>query len=168
MRFDFAADTVDATLTIRREFAASRQLVWDCHTRSELLDRWFAPKPLTTRTAHMEFREGGYWLFAMVEPGGAEHWSRMDYQTIVPIDGYTLLDGFCDSSGALTPDMPRSSWDVAFSDAGEHTLVRTIVSYDSPADLEKVIAMGIKEGMTSTLDRLDELLVALTSQRLQA
>jgi uncharacterized protein YndB with AHSA1/START domain len=34
----------------------------------------------------MDFREGDHWLYAMVEPGGPEHWGRMDYQTVRPID----------------------------------------------------------------------------------
>jgi uncharacterized protein YndB with AHSA1/START domain len=43
LRFEFLADKDRRILTVIREFAAKRQLVWDCHTRSELLDRWFAP-----------------------------------------------------------------------------------------------------------------------------
>lgn len=42
LQFDFVADKVKNTLTVRREFRAGRQLVWDCHTKSELLDQWFA------------------------------------------------------------------------------------------------------------------------------
>ena len=60
LRFEFVVDRNERTLTVIREFAASRQLVWACHTKSDLLDRWFAPKPLTTKTRHMDFRPGGY------------------------------------------------------------------------------------------------------------
>jgi len=161
LKFEFIADKDRSTLTVRREFAAGRQLVWDCHTKSEYLDQWFAPKPLTTKTKHMDFREGGYWHYAMIMPDGQEYWSRVDYKTIRPIDGYTAKDGFSDASGAVNPDMPRSDWDVDFSDLDHHTLVTTIVRYASPEDLQKVIDMGMKEGMTSTLERLDELLPRL-------
>jgi uncharacterized protein YndB with AHSA1/START domain len=165
LQFDFLVDKENNTLTVRREFAARRQLVWDCHTKSELLDRWFAPKPLTTRTKFMDFREGGHWHYAMVDPDGQEYWGRFDYQTISPIDSYTALDGFCDESGTLNPELPRSNWDVTFTDAADlRTLVQTIVSYKSADDLQKVIDMGMEEGMTSTLERLDELLEALDDQ----
>src|ERR1700679_1245922 len=59
--FDFVVDNEKNSITVKREFAAGRQLVWDCHTKRELLDQWFAPKPLTTKTKHMEFKEGGYY-----------------------------------------------------------------------------------------------------------
>ncbi|GHD64439.1 SRPBCC family protein [Jeongeupia chitinilytica] len=161
LQFDFLVNKEKNTITIKREFAAKRQLVWDCYTKSELLDRWFAPKPLTTKTSFMDFREGGHWHYAMVEPDGQEYWGRTDYQTIRPIDNYTALDGFCDATGALNPDLPRSGWDVTFSDAATHTLVETVVSYASAEALQQVIQMGLKEGLASTLERLDELLLTL-------
>ncbi|WP_050478033.1 SRPBCC family protein [Herbaspirillum rhizosphaerae] len=161
LQFDFLVDKVKNTITVKREFAAKRQLVWDCYTKSELLDRWFAPKPLTTKTKSMDFSEGGHWHYAMVEPNGQEYWGRMDYQTIRPIDGYTSLDGFSDETGAVNPDLPRSTWDITFSDAATHTLVETVVSYASPQALQQVIDMGLQAGLASTLERLDELLLVL-------
>src|SRR5450830_183224 len=161
LRFDFVVDMQKSSLTVRREFAAKRQLVWDCHTKRELLDQWFAPKPLTTKTKHMEFKEGGYWHYAMLTPDGQAYWSRVDYLTIHPIDAYSTLDGFTDENGIVNPDMPRSRWDVSFTDLKEHTLVTTVVHYNSPEDVQKVIDMGMIEGMTSTLERLDELLLTL-------
>ena len=158
LRFEFLVTNDGRALTIHREFDAKRQLVWDCHTKAELLDQWFAPKPLTTKTKHMDFRPGGYWHFVMLTPDGETYWSRFDYQTIDPIDGYTALDGFIDESGAINPDMPRSKMDVSFVDQGERTLVTSVVLYASADDLQKAVGMGMKEGITSTQERLDELL----------
>ena len=161
LQFDFLVDKEKSTITIKREFAAKRQLVWDCHTKSELLDRWFAPKPLTTKTKSMDFREGGHWHYAMIEPNGQQYWGRVDYLTINPIDNYTTLDAFSDDTGAVNPMLPRAKWDVTFSDAKTHTLVETVVSYASAEAFQQVIQMGLKEGLTSTLERLDELLLIL-------
>lgn len=161
LRFKFLVDKPRNTITVKREFAARRQLVWDCYTKSDLLDRWFAPRSFTTKTRFMDFSEGGHWHYAMVDPDGKEYWGRTDYQTISAIDHYTALDGFCDDAGVLSPEMPRSTWDVTFSDASKRTLVETIIAYKSREELEKVMEMGMQEGLTSTLERLDELLLAL-------
>lgn len=161
LQFDFLVDKERNTITVKREFAAERQLVWDCYTKSELLDQWFAPKPFTTRTKSMDFREGGHWQYAMIDPDGKEYWGRMDYQSIRPIDNYTALDGFCDESGRLDPDLPRAEWDVTFVEKADNSMVSTVVTYKSLEDLETVIQMGMKEGLTSTLERLDELLATL-------
>ncbi len=162
LQFDFIVDKEKNRLIVKREFAANRQLVWDCYTKSELLDQWFAPKPLTAKTKSMDFSEGGHWHYAMVMPDGTEHWGWTDYTKIQPIDFYDTLDGFADSEGNIHPDLPRAPWHVEFSDKGENTLVETTVTYNSLEDLETVINMGMKEGLTSTLERLDELLAGLT------
>lgn len=161
LQFDFLADKEKNTLTIRREFMANRQLVWDCYTKSDLLDRWFAPKPFTTKTKSMEFREGGHWHYAMVEPDGKEYWSWVGYHKINAIDSYTSSDAFCNEKGEINIDLPQAEWVVSFTDKNENTLVETIVTYQSLADLETIIEMGMEQGMMATLEKLDELLLTL-------
>jgi uncharacterized protein YndB with AHSA1/START domain len=103
----------------------------------------------------------------MVTPEGQAFWNRLDYRTINPIEGYAALDGFCDETGVVNPDLPRARWDVAFTDAQERTLVTTVVQYSSPDDVQKAIDMGLKDGLASTLERLDELLdsIGATAER---
>lgn len=159
--FDFIVDKEKNTLTIKREFAADRQLVWDAHTKSELLNQWFAPRPMTTKTKSMDFSEGGHWIYAMIEPNGTEYWGRMDYLKIQSIEYYNGLDGFCDNNGVLNPDLPRAEWDVRFDVYNDNSIVTSVVKYNSLSDLETVIQMGMEEGMKSTLERLDDLLEKL-------
>ncbi|PSK94180.1 SRPBCC family protein [Taibaiella chishuiensis] len=161
LQFDFITDKVNNTLTIKREFRAGRALVWDCYTKSELLDQWFAPKPLSTKTKSMDFREGGHWHYAMIEPNGTEYWGWTDYNTIQPIDYYTSTDAFCDAEGTINESLPRAEWRVTFTDKGDNALVETVVTYKSLADLEAVIQMGMEQGLIATLEKLDELLLQL-------
>lgn len=161
LQFDFLVNRENNSITVKREFTAIRQLVWDCHTKSELLDKWFAPKPLTTKTKSMNFSEGGHWHYAMVDPAGSEYWGYTEYVSISPIDFYKTLDAFSDETGMINPDLPRANWVVTFTDKGHHTLVETYVTYPSLEGLEQVLQMGMQEGLTSTLERLDELLLAL-------
>ncbi len=163
LRYTFAADMQTNQIRMVREFAAPRSTVWACYSRPELLDRWFAPEPLTAKTAHMDFREGGHWHFSMTMPEGDTYWSRFDYQTITPESRIITLDGFSDPEGGVNPDMPRSTVDMQFED-GEVTTVTTVTQYASAEDLQAVIDMGMEAGIGSTLDRLDALLADLTSK----
>ena len=54
--------------------------------------------------------------------------------------------------------MPRMKWESRFSERDGGTLVRTRIDFDSTEDLEKIVTMGFKEGFTTGLDQLDELL----------
>lgn len=164
LHFQFLADVPGHTLRIKRAFAADRATVWDCYTRADLLEQWFAPSPFTTKTAHMDFREGGYWHYAMMDPEGTEYWGRTDYETIEPTTRYTGRDAFTDAEGAPNEDMPIANMEVAFEEVGDQTLVRTTIEYASPEDLQKVIDMGMEEGVASAQDNLDTLIAKLTSK----
>lgn len=162
LQFDFLADKENNTLTIRREFAANRQLVWDCYTKEELLVQWFAPKPYTVKSKGMNFTNGGKWMYAMVSPEGNEHWGIAQYNNIQPINSYESTDAFCDEDGNINTEFPQAIWKVTFTDIGKNTLVQTVISYPSLADLEMIISMGMVEGMTMTLDELDSILAKLS------
>lgn len=161
LQFDFLVDKEKNTITFRKEFEAGRPLVWDCYTKAELLVQWFAPQPLTTKSKSMEFKEGGHWHYAMVEPNGTSHWGWTEFLTINPIDFYAALDGFCNEAGELNSALPRAEWRVTFTDKGENAMVETVITYQSINDLEIILQMGMKEGLTATLERLDDLLLTL-------
>ena len=110
----------------------------------------------------MDFRAGGHWLYCMIDPEGKQYWGRMDYTKVNAIDSYEALDAFCDENGEVNTQLPRAPWDARFTAMGENTLVVTKVTYNSLADLEAVINMGMKEGLTSALENLDALLERLT------
>ena len=68
LRFEFTVDKAAKTVYITREFDADQSLVWDAFTKAEILDQWVAPKPLSSKTKHMNFEVGGRRFYAMVSP----------------------------------------------------------------------------------------------------
>ncbi|MCB0642851.1 MAG: SRPBCC domain-containing protein [Phaeodactylibacter sp.] len=155
---DFVVDKANARLHITREFAATRSRVWAAWTRSELLDQWWGPNPWQARTKSQNFEPGGYWLYAMLGPEGEEHWGRMNYIAISPESEFEAQDVFCDENGTINEDLPTSTMYYQFEDQGTVTRVTIKVAYDSTAQLEQVLAIGMKEGFTMALEGLDRLL----------
>jgi len=154
--FDFTVDKEKNTVNVKREFAADLNMVWDAWTKPELLDLWWAPKPYKTKTKSMDFREGGFWLYAMISPEGEKHWCKNDYHKIEIQKSFSGLDAFCDENGKINTEMPRTLWTNVFSTNSDKTLVTITAKYESLADLEKIIAMGFKEGFTMALGNLDQ------------
>src|SRR5690554_1140827 len=97
----------------------------------------------------------------MIDAEGQEYWGYLEYQSIQPLENYTALDSFCDEAGTIDPQLPCQLWNVTFIEQQDQTLVETVISYQSPEALEQIIQMGMKQGMSTTLDRLDELLASL-------
>lgn len=158
LQFDFIVDKENKKVNVKREFAATLDKVWAAWTQSELLDQWWAPKPWKSETKSMDFTEGGRWIYAMRGPNGEEHWSRADFKTIDPKNSYSVRDAFTDADGNIIAEMPQSDWMNRFTSNGDHTLVDITITHDKLEDLEKIIAMGFKEGFTMGLGNLDELL----------
>src|ERR1700750_1016563 len=94
--FDFTVDKAAKTVYITREFAAELALVWDAFTKPEILDQWWAPKPWTLKTKHMDFEVGGRRFYAMVSPEGAERWAIQQYTSISPKTNFKFLNAFAD------------------------------------------------------------------------
>lgn len=159
--FDFIADKEKNTITIKREFDAAIELVWKAWTTPEILEQWIAPKPWRTETKTMDFREGGFWHYAMVSPRGEKHWTRYDYQKIVPQKSITELRGFCDESGAVDPDFSRTLCQNIFTEQNGKTRIIMTAQYGSPEVLKYMVTHGFKEGVTDSFENLDKVLASL-------
>ncbi len=159
--FDFTVNKKNNTIHITREFSADLELVWKAWTTAELLDQWWGPKPWRAETKTMDFREGGYWLYAMVSPEGEKHWSKSNFLSIVKEKSFASKGGFSDENGKINTAFPQNVWENTFIPKENKVQVDMLLTYDSLADLEKEIEMGFKEGITIDFEQLDELLPQL-------
>jgi len=161
MRMDFIVDKETKTVSITKEFSADLSLVWDAYTKPELLDQWWAPKPLTSRTKVMDFKVGGRRFYAMVSPEGDElGWVLQKYTSITPKTNFKLFNAFADKDE--TPELPGSDWDLNFTSQGATTLVSISIYNESLERMERLIELGFVEGAKAQLKNLEELLAKLS------
>jgi len=158
--FDFTLDKSKKTVFINREFDADLSLVWDAFTKQEILDQWWAPKPLASKTKVMNFKVGGRRFYAMVTPEGQERWSIQKYTSISPKTNFKFLNAFADKDE--NPELPGSEWDLSFSEENGKTKVSVSIYNESLERMEKMIEMGFKEGFMMTLKSLEDLLATLS------
>ena len=159
MNMDFVVDKQTKTVSITKEFAFELSLVWDAYTKPELLDQWWAPKPFASRTKVMDFRVGGRRFYAMVSPDGQERWALQKYTSISPKTNFKFFNAFADEDE--NPELPGSDWDLTFSEQDGTTKVSISIYNESLERLEKMVAMGFKEGTMSQMENLEDLLAKL-------
>ena len=158
MEFILNKDT--KTVSITEEFAAERDLVWDAYTKAELLDQWWAPKPMTSRTKAMDFEVGGRRFYAIVSPEGDERWAVQKYTSITPKTNFKLFNAFADADENL--QLPGSDWDLNFSEHDGTTKVSISIYNESLERLERMVEFGFVEGTKMQLKNLEELLARLS------
>mgnify|MGYP000973974533 FL=1 len=159
--FDFTVDESTNSILIIREFDAELSLVWDAFTKQEILDQWWAPKPLVSKTKVMNFEVGGRRFYAMVWPEGQEYWGVKKYTLINPKTNIKWLSSFTDKDENINAELPTSEWELNFSEQNGITKVSIVVKNKTLADIEMIIQMGFKEGFTMTLNELEILLRTL-------
>ncbi len=159
--FDFTVDKAKKTVFINREFDAELSLVWDAFTKQEILDQWWAPKPWASKTKIMNFEVGGRRFYAMVSPEGQERWSIQKYTSISPKTNFKMSNAFADKDE--NPELPGSEWDLNFSEENGTTKVSISIYNESFERMEKLME-GFKEGFTTTMKNLEDLLATLSQK----
>lgn len=156
----FTKDEKNARLTIERVFPADVARVWQALTDPAMLDLWWGPAPWKVETVHMDFRVGGYWHYAMKGPDGSTHYGRMDYLEIDPGKRFRSCDVFCDAEGKAVESLPRQDMDMQLVAEGKTTRLVSVVQYASVEDMNRILEMGMQEGLTIAQDQLETLLAA--------
>jgi uncharacterized protein YndB with AHSA1/START domain len=145
-------------LIAERSFRAQRSKVWQYYTTAELLEKWWAPEPYKAVTKSFDFKEGGHWHYIMQGPEGDAHYCINIYKTINPEESFTAFDGFANEDWSVKTDMPASNWEVTFTDNGDTTDMKVVLTCDSVEGLNTLVEMGMKEGFNQGLDQLEALL----------
>jgi uncharacterized protein YndB with AHSA1/START domain len=135
---DNLADVSARTMVIHRTIAAPRAALWRAWTDPETLPRWWGPEGFTCRTARIDLRSGGEWVFDMIGPDGAVYPNHHRYGEMREGEriGYALLWG---ENGPKHAD----AW-VAFEERDGNTIVTlgmvfsTVAEHQQAKDIDAV------------------------------
>lgn len=155
---EFIVNKTAQTVSMTREFDADLSLVWDAYTKAEILDQWWAPKPFSSKTKHMNFEVGGRRFYAMVSPDGLERWAVQKYTSISPKTNFKFFNAFADKDE--NPDPQGSEWNFNFSEENGKTKVSISIYNESLDRMEKMLEFGFKEGYTMQIKNLEDYLAS--------
>ncbi|MEX0896055.1 MAG: SRPBCC domain-containing protein [Patescibacteria group bacterium] len=158
MKTKYTEDAAKNQLIAERSFNAPKSKVWKYYTTAELLDKWWGPLPYKAITHSFDFQPGGQWRYVMSGPEEVAHYCVNEFHTIDPQDSFTCSDSFADEYWNIKSDMPSTEWEVLFTQDGDVTNLKVVLTLKSAADLETLVKMGMKEGFDTGLTQLEELL----------
>ena len=162
------AEEHNKNIVISRVFDAPREMVWKAWTTPELVKKWWGPKDFTAPSITVDFRVGGKYVYCMRGPQGSEWdkdmYSAGEYKEIVPMEKLVVSDYFSDEQGnKIAPSMegmPEGMPDemdvtVLFEDQDNgKTKLSIIYTPKSDAQYHAMIASGMEEGWSTSLDKL--------------
>ena len=148
----------DCEITVVRAFNAPRDLIWDCHTKPELLKRWMlGPPGWSMPVCEIDLRVGGAYRYRWRnDADGTEFGSSGVHREIVPFERIVTTESMEGFDG-------ESINTLTFSEAGGRTLVSTNMLFPSKEIRDGAIQSGMSDGMAMGYDRLEDLLAELAA-----
>lgn len=161
----FTANHETGELTVVKTIQAPIEKVWDAYTKPELFSQWWGPNGWQTTVKEFELKPGGTLLYGMKcvdetqgEWFGKVSWGKMEFTLLQPPTQLKYVDYFCDENGAIDESMPATSTNLVLSEEDGATTITSTSVYESGEALQKVLDMGMEQGFSETIDRLEALL----------
>jgi uncharacterized protein YndB with AHSA1/START domain len=144
----------DREIVMTRVFDAPRHLVWDAHTKPELVKRWLTGPPgWTFAVCEMDLRVGGKYRWVWKGPDGTEMGMGGVYREIVPPERLVNTQLFDqDWTGG------EAIGTLDFTERDGKTTITNTILYSSRAARDAVLKTPMEQGMGAGYDRLEELL----------
>ena len=150
----------DRELVMTRVFEAPRNLVYDAHTKPDLVKRWLlGPPGWTMPVCEMDVRVGGKYRWEWKsERDGTTMGMGGVYREVTAPERLVSTEQFDE---AWYPGESLNTL-VLVEKAGQTTLTQTM-RYESREARDAVIKSGMEKGVTASYDRLDDVLAAMAT-----
>ena len=155
-------DYDNLTTTLVADFDAPIDEVWELWADPRKLERWWGPPTYPSTFEKHDLSPGGEVTYYMTGPEGEQPrgWWRVN-----SVDAPTSLqftDGFANDDGTPNEEMPVIEVDVSLSERDGGTRMEIRSTYASREELDKLIGMGMLEGLQQAVGQMDALLSAGT------
>ena len=146
------------SFTVVAEFDAGVERVWQVWEDPRKLERWWGPPTWPATFDSHDFVPGGKASYYMTGPDGEKGWGWWRFTAIEAPHRLEFDDGFADENGHPVPSMGTSHAVMELEAIDNRTRMTIVSTFDSAEALEKVIAMGMEEGMKQALAQIDAIL----------
>lgn len=154
-------------VVLTRYFAAPRELVFDCHTKPELMRRWLiGPPGMTLEVCENDLRVGGKYLYVYSDSKGNKTGVFGTFrevsapEVVANSENYTMDPSSLDAN---VPEDPNATVESrTFTTQGNGTLMTHLCTYASAEVRKATLESGAgPDGMAECCLVLDKLLLEL-------
>jgi uncharacterized protein YndB with AHSA1/START domain len=160
------SSTTDAdalTLTLRAEFAATPERVWELWEDPRQLERWWGPPTYPATFTRHDFVVGGESRYYMTGPSGENPHGWWKMFLIERPTRIELANGLAGDDGEPVPGLEPMSGAVTFTPTAKGTEMLVVTHFLDAAQMEQMLGMGMQEGMGLAIGQIDALLAQTTA-----
>ena len=140
----------DCEVAIIRHFHAPRRLVFEAWTNPEHVPHWMlGPPGWTMPVCEIDLRVGGSWHFVWRKGDGSEMSMRGAYREVSPPDRLVTTESW-------GPEWPETVNTLTLTEKDGETAATLTILYSSKEARDAALKTGMKEGMATSYDRLEQ------------
>ncbi|ADI11958.1 Activator of Hsp90 ATPase 1 family protein [Streptomyces bingchenggensis BCW-1] len=147
------------TLTLIADFTAPVERVWRLWADPRQLERWWGPPTYPATMEQHDLTPGGEVAYFMTGPEGDKHHGWWRITSVNPPTSLEFTDGFANPDGTPAADMPTTTVQVLLTETDGGTRMELRSAYDSREQMERMLEMGMAEGLQQAVGQMDALLV---------
>ena len=153
-------DTEQLTMTVTAEYDVTADRAWQLWADPRQLERWWGPPAFPATVEQHDLTPGGDVTYFMTGPDGEQYHGWWRVAAVDAPRSLEVVDGFADAKGVPDPTMPTTTMRVSLAEheGGTRMEIRTV--FDSPEDMERLVAMQMVDGMREAVGQIDALLAA--------
>ena len=160
----------DTEVVLTRYFAAPRELVFDCHTKPELMRRWLiGPPGMVLETCQNDLKVGGRYLYVYADKDGNKVGVYGKFTEVKVPEKFANTENYAMDMSAFNPDAPEDPNATVesrtFTMEGRKTLMTHTVKYASAEVRKMMLESGAgPDSMEECCQILDKLLQELSQK----
>jgi uncharacterized protein YndB with AHSA1/START domain len=152
-------DSAALSMTVTAEFDASPERVWQLWADPRQLERWWGPPTYPATFTRHDLALGSRVEYHMTGPDGDQSRGFWDIVEADKPRSLVFRDGFANDDGTPNPDLPGTESRVTIEEIGDGRTRMSIDSiFPSREAMEKLLAMGMEEGLKQAVGQIDAIL----------
>jgi len=146
------------TLTVVGEYPVPVERLWEAYADPRQLERFWGPESWPATFTRHDMVAGGRSQYHMTGPdGGTSHgWWR--FLAVETGRRFEVEDGFAHDDGSPNENMPTMRMAFTFEPTSAGSRFTSVTYFPSLEAMERLVQMGMLEGMQSALGQLDGVL----------
>jgi uncharacterized protein YndB with AHSA1/START domain len=151
-------DEANLTLVLVAQFEATPQRVWEVWENPRELEKWWGPPTYPATFARHDFVVGGQSRYFMTGPAGdrAHGWWRID--AMDKPNRLEFANGLAGDDGEPVSGVEPMAAYATFESHEGGTRMTVVSRFVDTEQMEKMLGMGMEEGMALALGQIDDLL----------
>ena len=151
------------TLTVVADFAVPVRRLWDAYADPRQIERFWGPPGWPATFTRHDVAVGGRSNYAMTGPDGERSGGYWEFLAVDEGTSFEVVDGFADDEGNPNTELPTMRMEFTFEPTDAGSRMTTTTHFASLDELEKLVAMGMVEGMRAAMAQIDDVLADLAS-----